>query len=474
MVDLGGALPQPLPRPLPQPLPQPLPHALPRLHRQRAFWLCFDVTLALVVLAGAGDMPNRWGVANLVWLLAYLLAVLRILTVWPAFFRLILRNWSYLLYPAVCAMSVVWSLARPTSLVGAVQMTMTVLIASYLGWRFAPRRLVLLLFASTLAGAALSILNLATGAFQPVYSDVGGLLGIYTSKNMLGHYSLFALLIALSLMLSAPDEMPRPARWIAAPALVICAVAVVLSKSMTAVVLMPCYAGLVLLLNRDRLPPALRHLAVMLVVALIALAPMTLTMAGIDPMAELFAATGKDATLTGRTDLWAIAYDLVSRAPLNGYGYGAFWVNDRFATQHFQVLRAGSNAPSFHNFFADVGVGTGLIGIAAILTLILTTLRRAFRAWRASGSAMSVCWLVLSILPVNVGLVEPFLYRQHEFMLTWMVMLGVSLGEWQRRPSRPAPATTLPPRIPATELPGLAPVPARGPAAVSPGPETDT
>ena len=116
----------------------------------------------------------------------------------------------------------------------------------------------LLLFASTLAGAALSILNLATGAFQPVYSDVGGLLGIYTSKNMLGHYSLFALLIALSLMLSAPDEMPRPARWIAAPALVICALAVVLSKSMTAVVLMPCYAGLVLLLNRDRLPPALR------------------------------------------------------------------------------------------------------------------------------------------------------------------------------------------------------------------------
>ena len=153
---------------------------------------------------------------------------------------------------------------------------------------------------------------------------------------------------------------------------------------------------------------------------------------------------------------------------------GAFWVNDRFATQHFQVLRAGSNAPSFHNFFADVGVGTGLIGIAAILTLILTTLRRAFRAWRASGSAMSVCWLVLSILPVNVGLVEPFLYRQHEFMLTWMVMLGVSLGEWQRRPSGRTPATTLPPRIPATELPGLAPVPARGPAAVSPGPETDT
>lgn len=79
----------------------------------------------------------------------------------------------------------------------------------------------------------------------------------------------------------------------------------------------------------------------------------------------------------------------------------------------------------------------------AILTLILTTLTRAFRVWRASGSAMSVCWLVLSILPINVGMVEPFLYRQHEFMLGWAIMLGVSLGEWRSGQ----------PRIPEHELP---------------------
>ena len=43
---------------------------LHRERQQKAFWLGYDVTLALAVLAGAGDLPNRWGVASLVWLLA--------------------------------------------------------------------------------------------------------------------------------------------------------------------------------------------------------------------------------------------------------------------------------------------------------------------------------------------------------------------------------------------------------------------
>lgn len=94
---------------------------LHRERQQKAFWLGYDVTLALAVLAGAGDLPNRWGVASLVWLLAYTLAVLRIMMLWPAFFRLLGRNWHYLLYPTVCAASVVWLISRATTLVGAVR-----------------------------------------------------------------------------------------------------------------------------------------------------------------------------------------------------------------------------------------------------------------------------------------------------------------------------------------------------------------
>lgn len=403
---------------------------------QRAVWLAFDFGLGLLVLTVAGDIPNRWGISSLLWMAVYGAALLRILSVWPDFFRLLVRNWTYLVYPAVCLLSVIWSVARPTTLVAGIQITMTVLIACFLGWRFDPRRLMLLCFATVFAGSMLSMLNYASGGAlgRPIYSAVGGLLGIYTNKNMLGHYSAMATLLAMTLLLAPRAQVPLWARRSAAIAVILCPVAVLLSKSMTAVLLLPLYMGLTLLLNRRHLAGWIRYGAIALIVLGVALIPAGLTLAGIDPMAELFARTGKDASLTGRTDLWAIAGAEITRAPLTGYGFGAFWVADRFEAARFLVLRAGATAPSFHNFIADIGIGTGVLGVIAALTLIATTLRRVFRVWWRDGSAFAVGCLVTTLMPLNFALVEPYLYRQHELMLSWIIMLGVSLGPALCRP----------------------------------------
>lgn len=413
---------------------------LARLSRpgQQALGRGLDLGLALLVLAVAGDIPNRWGVSSALWALIYGLMLLRILSVWPAFFRLLARNWTYLLYPAVCLASVVWSVSTRTSLVGGIQITMSVLIACFIGWRFDPRRLMLLAFATTFAGCLASILNYLSGGAitQPLYSAVGGLLGIYTNKNMLGHFSALSALIALAFLLAPRDEVPALARRAAMLALVLCPVAVLLSKSMTAVLLLPIYMGLLLLLARDRLAGWLRHGAIATLVLALALAPVLMELAGFDPAAALFASTGKDATLTGRTELWAIAAGEIAKVPLTGYGFGAFWAAPRFEHLHFLVLRAGATAPTFHNFLADIGIGTGLPGIAAMLALIATTLRRALRLWRRDGSALAAGCLVTVLFPLNLALFEPYLYRQHELMLSWMIMMGVSLGQMHRASRR--------------------------------------
>ncbi len=406
---------------------------------QRSLWVLLDVGLALLVLITAGDIPNRWGVSSALWALIYGLTVLRILSVWPAFFRLLTRNWVYLLYPAICLISVVWSVAPRTTLVGGVQITMSVLIACFLGWRFDPRRLMLLVFATTFAGALASMLNYASGGAitRPLYSDVGGLLGIYTNKNMLGHYSGLCALIAMIFLLAPRTQVPALARRAALPALVLCMIAVILSKSMTAVLLLPLYLGLLLLLARNRLPGWLRYGAIGAIILTVALAPALMALADFDPAAALFASTGKDATLTGRTELWAIAAGEIAKVPLIGYGFGAFWAAPRFEHLHFLVLQAGATAPTFHDFIADVGIGTGFIGIIAILALVITTLRRALRLWRWSGSVFAAGCLVTVLWPLNLALVEPYLYRQHELMLGWMIMMGVSLGQLRRADLHP-------------------------------------
>ncbi|AUH33183.1 O-antigen ligase family protein [Paracoccus tegillarcae] len=403
---------------------------------QRAVWRLYDTGLALMVLIAAGDLPNRWGLTSELWMLIYGAALLRILSVWPAYFRLLARNWTYLLYPAVCLLSVAWSVVPKVSLVGGIQISMSVLIACYLGWRFDPRRLMILAFSTLFFGSVLSMLNYLSGGAisQPLYSDVGGLLGIYTNKNMLGHYGAMATVLALTFVLTPRGQIPSILRAAALVALVLCPIAVLLSKSMTAILLLPIYLALTLLLNRRRLAGWLRHGAIAALVLAVALAPVLMTLVGFDPMAELFARTGKDATLTGRTELWSIAAGEISKAPLTGYGFQAFWTAERFESVRFLVLRAGATAPTFHNFIADTGIGTGLLGIAAICTLVLTSLRRVLRVWRLDGSPLAIGCLITVLMPVNVALVEPYLYRQHEFMMAWLIMIGVSLGRARTSP----------------------------------------
>lgn len=394
---------------------------------QRLFWAAFDIGLAFLIVLTAGDIPNRYGVTSLLWMAIYGLVTIRVLLVWPAFYRVLTRNWTYLLYPAVCAMSVLWSLDRAWSLIASVQLTMTVLVGLFIGWRFAPRQMVIIWLAATLIGTLGSLLNWQSGGAlgRPLYSATGGLLGIYTNKNMLGQFSLFSSVLLLGVMM-----MPRLSamtRIFALTMWVCCAVAVVLSKSMTAVVLLPVITAVVLLLARSSLPRWLTLPAVGLALLALAFVPLALSVLNINPLDELFRATGKSSNLTGRTDIWAIAISVINRYPLFGTGYGAFWRTDLFVAEHYAILRAGATAPTMHNMVLEIMVATGLMGVLAMAALLLTTISRAAHWYLQNRTGLAAATLGATLLPVMVAMVEPFLYRQHEFALVWMVAIGTSL-----------------------------------------------
>ena len=119
-------------------------------------------------------------------------------------------------------------------------------------------------------------------------------------------------------------------------------------------------------------------------------------------------------------------------AALLVYGVPAAWVLIVGLTV-FGVLFALNSA--LHSYLIvsyasedGVSLDVGFYYMAnAMGRLLGTVLSRALRHYRASGSALSVGCLILVLVPMNVGLLEPYLYRQHEFMLMWLVMLGVSI-----------------------------------------------
>jgi O-antigen ligase len=104
---------------------------------------------------------------------------------------------------------------------------------------------------------------------------------------------------------------------------------------------------------------------------------------------DLLAILGRDATFTGRTDIWPVVLDAVSQKPLLGFGYFA-------ATSDFMgpLLTQKLGAANAHNGYLDVLLGTGAVGLVSLTFWILSVLVTGVdRVKTCSGLERD--WLVL-------------------------------------------------------------------------------
>ena len=400
-----------------------------------AFWTVTDVGLLLAVLVASSDMLVQLSpLGPLVWLLCYGLTLVRIAMTFPWFLSLMMRNVVVLAFPAACLASVLWSMAPSDTLRAGVQLTMTVLIASYLGWRWSVTLILKCMVGVLSVGVALSLVHWATGIFPwPVYTNAGGLAGFFSHKNMLGQRALFCVVAIVAIWLMRPREAGPGFKALATLSFGAMLAALGLAESMTSVLLAPAFMGLMLLVTVHRVPPGLAFWLGGAVLVTAALGPVMLAVGGVDPVGAVLGAVGKDATLTGRTLLWDIAADIVAGHPVLGVGYAAFWAAPEFANARLQVFYAGATAPSFHNFVWEIRVAAGWPALLSMLALLAVAVARLWRLWRGAGTVAAAAGLVLVAAIVATSLVGASLYRQHEFMIVLLVMLCVSAGEELRR-----------------------------------------
>jgi exopolysaccharide production protein ExoQ len=128
---------------------------------------------------------------------------------------------------------------------------------------------------------------------------------------------------------------------------------------------------------------------------------------------------GRDATLTGRTELWEDLWTIASEHPIVGVGYGAFWIENthNLWARHLWKPNQG------HNGYLDVYLELGGVGVALLLSVVVAGYVRVFGLLRRNYDLG-----VLHFLWITMVVVHNFTessYLRGTVDMWFMFLLGV-------------------------------------------------
>jgi O-antigen ligase len=152
---------------------------------------------------------------------------------------------------------------------------------------------------------------------------------------------------------------------------------------------------------------------------------------------QVFAVLGRDSTLTGRTQIWRAAQQLIAERPIGGYGWGGAWDDGDFVRLYISQ-RATWDVPSAHNGYLDALIQAGVPGLVAFLLLAALVVVRGVRVLLLQGRSPLVVFapvLVTGLIVYNVG--EANLVS---LLSVFLLVMTLTLLTTVLRRSRPAEA----------------------------------
>ncbi|MDZ8031987.1 MULTISPECIES: O-antigen ligase family protein [unclassified Nostoc] len=139
----------------------------------------------------------------------------------------------------------------------------------------------------------------------------------------------------------------------------------------------------------------------------------------------LFNAIGKDATLTGRTELWPLVIDKIWKHPWLGYGYGGFWQG--WNGESADIWLAAAWTPSHpHNGYLALCLDLGLLGLGVFFFGFWRNYLQGFAWVRSSKTAFDIWPLIHMTYILLSSLTESNLMESNS--LTWILYVAASLS----------------------------------------------
>ncbi|KRA57806.1 O-antigen polymerase [Caulobacter sp. Root655] len=384
---------------------------------------------ALLLFSGGWELPvvgenateSGSAILRVAYLPAYAAGFVLIALRPGAALRVLIRQPFLLAVMAIAVASLFWSVNPDQTVRRCFALVCTTLGGVALAARFRWPRL------AEVMGATFAVLIVACFVVCLAVPRIGVMTelfpgawrGLWREKNGLGGIMAFGFCI-----LSAAALLnPRRARlWWTFAGLAV--VLVLMSTSKTSLVSLMLGVGAIGFVLVARRGPAAGAAATWVgVTGIVLLTAFILFAADV-----FFAILGKDATLTGRTKIWAAVMREVQDRPWLGYGYQAVW-GDKSGWGPFAWIskNAGFQAQHAHNSWLEQWLGMGLVGLIAWGLFYLQTMTLAVIAvFRDRGGALlAFPFLVVYSL---VALTESIAVTYNDFRWVLFVAFATKLA----------------------------------------------
>jgi O-antigen ligase len=354
----------------------------PRWPERALFILAVLLNAGLWIVAPHEDPEVGSPLQQIVLGLTYVAAIIGVVAERRTALRLMRGSMPLVLLVLLAVLSTLWSdeswitARRSFELLGAGALSL------YFVCRLGLKGFVEAFSAAMAIAAALSVALIFLvpdiGRMQILYE--GAWRGFFVHKNGLGFGMAWGM-ISVATVIGYSHGIRR-ACWIAA--FVLMFVLLIGSQGATAV-----FAGLILallasILLWSRAVRSTRPLFLITLLASVAILAAEILGFGID---DVLALTGRDATLTGRTDIWQIVLDAIADRPILGYGYQAY-----FASHTIGAWDPGHA----HNGLLQAALDLGLIGVVlVIITFAVGITRASVSFWQGRDYLSS--WPLLAI-----------------------------------------------------------------------------
>jgi len=221
---------------------------------------------------------------------------------------------------------------------------------------------------------------------KDAFSESYALIGMFGSKNQVGLYAEVGMFASLVFLFTKSGKLQKFLYSIC-PLLFAC-LCLYLSRSGTAIATLVATLFAVYGIYRVvRFSPRNRKTALSFVIFVVSIT----LLAGIYMGGAAFSLKlmGKDATLTGRTYLWAEGIKNGLLNPVGGVGYSAFWVVGRQAAETYW-FKFGINARNgfhFHNLYIQTFADLGFVGLFWMIYMIISNCTKSLRYALLHGSS---------------------------------------------------------------------------------------